>query len=143
PETQAILSLLDDDLMPALLGSCVMGGFGWERVKSLKWSDEYAVNIVLAAKEYPGKVVTGHVVEGLAAAAACPGVIIYHAGTELKDGKVVTAGGRVLNVVGRGATPHLAQQRAYAAARLISWPGMQYRLDIGDLNWPEVKKAAL
>jgi phosphoribosylamine--glycine ligase len=76
-------------------------------------------------------VTTGQPITGLERAAAMPGVLVFHAGTRVENGVVVTAGGRVLTVVGRGPTYEAAMRRAYAGVAQISFEGMQYRRDIG------------
>jgi phosphoribosylamine---glycine ligase len=86
--------------------------------------------VVLAAEGYPESVRKGDVITGLDAAAALPGKV-FHAGTSLADGQVVTSGGRVLCAVGLGATVRAAQQQAYALVDRIAWHGMHCRRDIG------------
>jgi phosphoribosylamine--glycine ligase len=86
---------------------------------------------VLATDGYPESKRTGDVIEGIDAAAALPAVMLFHAGTERKDdGSLVTAGGRVLDVTAVGPTLLDARERAYAAAAMVRWPGIQYRHDI-------------
>jgi phosphoribosylamine--glycine ligase len=91
----------------------------------------------MAAKGYPGTYQQGTVIEGLDVAAAEDGVEIFHAGTKSDGGKVVAAGGRVLNVTARGKTVQDAQARAYRAVGKIQWPGGFYRRDIG---WRAVER---
>jgi phosphoribosylamine--glycine ligase len=88
------------------------------------------VGVVLAAHGYPDTVRKGDVIHGLDAAAQRPGKV-FHAGTTLRDGQVVTSGGRVLCAVGLGDTVEAAQRQAYDLTAAISWDGMQYRRDIG------------
>jgi phosphoribosylamine--glycine ligase len=88
--------------------------------------------VVLAAGEYPAGTARGSEINGIEAASAS-GALVFHAGTALRDGQVTTNGGRVLNVVGRGATLASARDSAYGAAALISFPGVRYRNDIGEL----------
>ena len=97
---------------------------------SVEWDPRAAVGVVLAAHGYPDTVRKGDVIHGLDAAARLPGKV-FHAGTALRDGEVVTSGGRVLCAVGLGATVAAAQQEAYELAAAIRWDGMQYRRDIG------------
>ncbi|KAB2846692.1 MAG: phosphoribosylamine--glycine ligase, partial [Hyphomicrobiaceae bacterium] len=99
----------------------------------LKWSDEAALTVVMAAKGYPGRYDKGSEIKGLAEAAAIPGVKIFHAGTEARDGRVIATGGRVLNVAATGKTVGEARARAYAAIARIDWPGGFCRSDIGTL----------
>jgi len=127
PETQVLVPLLKTDLLDVIM-AVVDGRLDALRIQ---WRDEAAVCVVLASGGYPGAYETGKVISGLAEAAAMPGVSIYHAGTELReDGAVVTSGGRVLGVTATGATIAEATERAYAAARKISFEGMHMRTDI-------------
>ncbi|MFZ4583762.1 MAG: phosphoribosylamine--glycine ligase [Acidimicrobiia bacterium] len=127
PETQVVVPRVASDL--AL--HCLESAHG-ALVTPIETVPDAAVTVVLAAEGYPGSVRTGDVIEGLDAAAALPGVQIFHAGTaRSRQGELVTAGGRVLNVTAMAPTFDEARARAYAAADLISWPGMQFRRDIG------------
>ena len=91
-----------------------------------------AVSVVLASAEYPGEYTTGHVITGLGDAAEIEGVTVYHAGTaRTREGALVTAGGRVLNVTAVAPTFIEARDRAYRAVDSISFDGMHYRTDIG------------
>ncbi|HVS03095.1 MAG TPA: phosphoribosylamine--glycine ligase [Thermoanaerobaculia bacterium] len=127
PEAQALLLRLEDDLAP-VLSSGAHGSFG---VGRLQWRKEAAACVVLASRGYPAKPVKGEPIAGLAAARALEGVQVFHAGTALRDGQVVAAGGRVLNVCASGATLREALRRAYAGAQLIDWPSKILRRDIG------------
>ena len=99
---------------------------------SLEWADEWAVCVVLASAGYPGAYEKGKVILGIDEAEALDGVSVFHAGTSHNaDGELVTAGGRVLNVVALGKTFEEARERAYAACDLISFEGKQFRTDIG------------
>ncbi len=126
PETQPVLMRLRSDVV----GLCesVLDG----RVASAQadWDPRVALGVVLAAGGYPGTVAKGERIRGLAEATA-PSVKVFHAGTALRDGEVVTAGGRVLCVCALGETTREAQRRAYEQIARISWNGMQYRRDIG------------
>ena len=95
----------------------------------LGWA--FALTVVLAARGYPGSYETGSVIGGLEAAAAVPGVEIFHAGTRRDGERILAAGGRVLNVTARGETVAQAQARAYEAVGLIDWPQGFCRRDIG------------
>jgi phosphoribosylamine--glycine ligase len=97
----------------------------------LRWYDDAALTVVMAANGYPGDYQKGSVIEGLDDAAHVEGVEIFHAGTKAADGKVLANGGRVLNVCGQGRTVAEAQKRAYQAVDRIRWPGGFCRRDIG------------
>ncbi|HVQ44149.1 MAG TPA: phosphoribosylamine--glycine ligase [Candidatus Saccharimonadia bacterium] len=127
PETQVYLRLLETDLMD-VLDACVDGRLA---ELEIEWSPQTAVVVVLASPGYPGKPTTGQAITGLEAAAALPGVEIFHAGTKAADGQLLTAGGRVLGVSAVGADVADARARAYAAVKLIHFDGLQYRTDIG------------
>ena len=128
PETQAVLPRLRSDLVDLFLAGTEAGGLaGVEAV----FADDWAVTVVLASAGYPASASKGDVISGLDAAAALEGVEVTHAGTALDaDGRVVTAGGRVLGVTGFGPDVGQARDRAYEAARMISFDGMQMREDI-------------
>ena len=127
PEAQALLLRLEDDLLPVLAGGAA-GNFG---VSRLQFRHEAAACVVLAAAGYPGVPAKGDVITGVEEAAALEGVHVFHAGTAQRDGQLVTAGGRVLNVCGTGAGLREALKRAYGAVQLVDWPGKVYRRDIG------------
>src|SRR6185436_4426721 len=100
------------------------------------WSDDILCDVVVASGGYPLAYSTGHPIEGLADVP--PETLVFHAGTrQREDGSVVTDGGRVLSVVGRGGSLSEARERAYAGAALISFEGARYRNDIGDENIPK------
>jgi phosphoribosylamine--glycine ligase len=127
PEAQAVMPLVDGELLP-LLAAAADGGLAAARVPL---RDAVSVGVVLAAAGYPGPVTGGAPISGLEDAARLPGVVVFHGGTALRDGRIVTAGGRVLTVVATAADYRAAIDRAYAAVSLISFDGMQYRRDIG------------
>ncbi len=126
PETQVLMAVLDGDVAQALDAAAR----GELRPELLHVSSDPALCVVLAAHGYPESPRTGDVISGLEAAAAVPGVQVFHAGTALRDGQVVSAGGRVLGVTARGTTIADAQARAYQAAELIQFEGRQFRRDI-------------
>jgi phosphoribosylamine--glycine ligase len=97
---------------------------------SAEWDTQAALGVVMAAEGYPDAVRKGDVIAGLDRAAGLPGKI-FHAGTVLAEGKVVTNGGRVLCAVGLGVDVRAAQREAYALAACVRWPGVQYRHDVG------------
>jgi len=127
PETQAVLPRLRSDLVELCLASRQPGGL---QGASAEFAEEWAVTVVLASGGYPASSSTGETISGLADAAAIDGVEITHAGTAVSNGGTVTAGGRVLNVTALGPTPGEARERAYRAAGMISFAGMQMRTDI-------------
>src|SRR6188768_2800707 len=127
PETQVLMAVLDGDLAEALSAAAR----GELRPELLQVSRDHALCIVLAAAGYPEAPRTGDVITGLELAAAVPGVQVFHAGTSLRAGQVVTSGGRVLGVTARGATLREAHDRAYRAADSIAFEGRQFRRDIG------------
>ncbi|MFH0907268.1 MAG: phosphoribosylamine--glycine ligase [bacterium] len=126
PETQAILPRWDGDLAPALQ-ACADGTLTEDLVR---WKKDPCVCIVMAADGYPGSYGSGDVIEGLAEAHCVPGAVVFHAGTRLKDGRVVTSGGRVLGVTALGADLKTAVGRAYEAAGKIRFNKAHYRKDI-------------
>ena len=95
-----------------------------------KFGDDACVTVVLATEGYPASPRKGDVIEGVDAAEQLPGVTVFHAGTQQADGRLMTAGGRVLDVTALAPTLADARARAYEAAERISWPGVQYRRDI-------------
>jgi phosphoribosylamine---glycine ligase len=127
PETQAVLPRLRSDLVELCAASRQRGGL---KGAGAEFSEEWAVTVVLASGGYPSSSSKGDAISGLAEAAAVDGVEVTHAGTAIEDGHIVTAGGRVLNVTALGPTPGEARDRAYRAAGLISFEGMQMRGDI-------------
>jgi phosphoribosylamine---glycine ligase len=126
PETQAVLPRLRSDLLELCVAAREPGGLAGARAL---FADDWAVSVVLASAGYPAGSSKGDPIRGLD---RVPGdVEVTHAGTARSDaGEIVTAGGRVLNVTGLGPTPAEARERAYAAARLIEFDGMQMRTDI-------------
>ena len=127
PETQVVLARLDSPLA-SLLHAASTGALA--ELPPLRWSDDAAVCVVIAAEGYPDSPVTGGVLTGLAEADALEGVDVIHAGTRSEGADTVASGGRVLSVVGRGTTVAEARDRAYAGVALISLPGAHSRSDI-------------
>jgi phosphoribosylamine--glycine ligase len=124
PETQAILPRVDGDLLEALDAAAVGDLAG----KTINTSDDAAVTVVLASRDYPERGDSGTPIAGAEDAAAH--ALVLHAGTAVHGGQLVTNGGRVLNVTGLGPTLDAARETAYAACASISFDGMQYRRDI-------------
>ncbi|HEX2090642.1 MAG TPA: phosphoribosylamine--glycine ligase [Actinomycetota bacterium] len=129
PETQVVIPRLQSNLGELLL-ACVEGNLG---EYELNWTPEACVGVVLAAAGYPGPVKTGVSLSGLDQASRLEGVQLFHAGTVARDGRVLTAGGRVLTVTALGQDHQDARQRAYEACSRVRFDGIQYRRDIGDL----------
>jgi phosphoribosylamine--glycine ligase len=128
PEAQVILPMVTEPLVP-LLWSAASGGLRSSRIAV---SGQPHVGVVLAAAGYPGDVQTGARIDGLERVSAeCPDVLVFHAGVRKEDGALVVGGGRVLTVVGTGPNFDAAIDRAYDAVARLSFPGMQYRRDIG------------
>ncbi len=125
PETQAVLPRLRSDLLDLLERATVPGGLAGA---ALEWDARSAVTVVLASRGYPASSSSGDVITGLEEVPA--GVEVTHAGTAERDGAVVTAGGRVLNVTALGDGTQSARERAYAAADVIAFDGRQLRRDI-------------
>jgi len=126
PETQAVLPRLRSDLLEVLQAASRVGGL---EDAHLEWSQDWAVTVVLASRGYPESSSSGDEISGLRNIDSLE-VEVLHAGTAEEDGKIVTAGGRVLNVTGIGATAAEARERAYAAAERIEFEGKQMRHDI-------------
>jgi len=126
PETQAFMPLLKTDLVEAM--EAVIDG----RLAgcALEWREEAAVCVVMASGGYPGEYAKGREIQGIDAAESAPGVTVFHAGTRLAEGRLVTAGGRVLGVTALGADVRAARQNAYAAVEKIHFQDAHYRRDI-------------
>ncbi|HSY43464.1 MAG TPA: phosphoribosylamine--glycine ligase [Candidatus Acidoferrum sp.] len=127
PETQVYLTRLENDFVE-LLDASVNGTL--DKIE-LKWKPQASVCIVIASGGYPGNYEKGKPIRGLDDAAKLSGVKVFHAGTALKDGQVVTSGGRVLGVTALGKDLKAAQAAAYAAVEKICFEGLQFRRDIG------------
>lgn len=126
PETQAILPRLESELLPAL-EAAVEGRL--DQVQ-LAWKKDPSVTIIAASRGYPGKVKTGYAIAGLDEAVQDSGVTVFHSGTAWEDGKLATAGGRVLAVTAIAETLQDACDRAYAAMDKVHFDGIYYRRDI-------------
>ena len=127
PETQVVLPRMKADLIEVFL-ACDAGTLTEDMVS---WDDDWAVSVVLTSAGYPGSYEKGKVITGIERAEELPGVTVYHAGTALRNGELVTAGGRVLDVTAVAPTFEEARERAYAACELIDFEGKTYRSDIG------------
>ncbi len=130
PECQVLLPRLRSDLLPALLAACdgELGRF------DLRWREQAAVGVVMAAQGYPEAPITGTVIEGLEAAAAVQGALVFHAGTRVEGERMLANGGRVLTVVGVGEDLGAARRLAYEGVGKVHWGGGRYRSDIGLLR---------
>ena len=126
PETQVVLPRLESDLVDIMLATID----GTLDKVDIKWNDNAAVCVVMASGGYPQKYDTGFEIRGLADAEA-GGAMVFHAGTKLVDGKMLTAGGRVLGVTAVGRDLDSAIAASYAAVEKITFDGAHYRRDIG------------
>jgi len=129
PETQAVLPRLRSSLLDLCRSAREPGGLARTVAD---FDDRWAVTVVLASAGYPESSSKGDVIAGLEDAARMRDVEVIHAGTARRNGDIVTAGGRVLNVTALGASPTEARDRAYEAANMISFAGMQMRTDIAE-----------
>ncbi len=127
PETQAILMRLESDLVEAI-EACVDGRLS---EIELRWNSGASACVIASSAGYPGSYKTGFPIAGLDAAARVPGVEVFHSGTAINDGRIVSKGGRVLGVTAIGENLMQALGRAYAAMTDIHFDGMYYRRDIG------------
>src|ERR671935_861624 len=125
PETQSVVALLEDDLLGVLAAAAA----GDLRVGELRVSDGTAVTVVLAAGSYPEGRDAGSPIEGVAEAEE-EGALVFHAGTAVRDGRVVTNGGRILAVTATADALADAREKAYAAVERIDFPGARYRRDV-------------
>ena len=127
PECQALLPRLRSDLLPGLLAACD----GELARFDLRWRDGACAAVVMAAQGYPEAPVADTVIDGLEAAAAVPGALVFQAGTRIEDGRLLAAGGRVLTICGTGPDAEAARAAAYAAIGHVRWPEGFCRTDIG------------
>ena len=127
PEAQVVLARIAEPILPLLVAAAA----GRLRQTTCQLSPDHLVGVVLASRGYPESSQSDCAIDGIAAAEQIPGVSVFHAGTKLRTGQLVTAGGRVLTVVGSGRDFQEAIRRAYAGVEKISFEGMQYRRDIG------------
>ncbi len=127
PEAEVYMRLLNCDLYD-ILRDCAEGKLD---PASVAWRGGFAVTVVLASPGYPGDYPKGSPITGIDEAEKLDDIVVFHAGTAIKDGQLVTAGGRVLNVTATGDSLEQALDKAYAAIKLIHFEGMQFRTDIG------------
>ena len=127
PETQPVLMRMKGDIIP-ILEACIKGDLSkWE----IEWDNRAAVCVVMASRGYPGDYEKGKAISGLKEVSQMKDVFVFHAGTALEKGRMVTHGGRVLGVTGLGESIPKAIEKTYEAVRMISWDGVHYRTDIG------------
>jgi phosphoribosylamine--glycine ligase len=127
PECQVLMPRMKDDLLTLMLATAN----GELEKSSVRWRDEVAITVVFANQGYPGAYKSGAVISGIGKANAVEGVTVFHAGTRRDGDKILSNGGRVLNVTAIGKTVTEARERAYKAIALIDWPQGFYRSDIG------------
>lgn len=127
PEAQPLLMRMKSDIVP-VLQACARGEL---TQASLEWHDKAAVCVVMASGGYPAEFEKGLEISGFEVAEAIEDLMVFHAGTTLKDGKIVNNGGRVLGVTGLGTNVAEAIAKAYSGVRVLSWPNAHYRNDIG------------
>jgi phosphoribosylamine---glycine ligase len=127
PECQVLMPRMKTDLVAALVAACdsVLKNF------DVRWWDDAALTVVMAAQGYPGPFERGSEIRGIAEAEARDDVLVFHAGTKLEDGRLLANGGRVLDVTAMGRTVAEAKERAYGAVAKIDWPQGFCRRDIG------------
>jgi phosphoribosylamine--glycine ligase len=126
PECQVLMLRLMSDLVPALIAA----RDGMLKTFDLRWYDDVALTVVMAAKGYPGSYAKGSLIEGLDEAAKVEGVEIFHAGTKSEGGRMLANGGRVLDICALGTSVAQARERAYAAVDKVRWPDGFCRRDI-------------
>jgi phosphoribosylamine---glycine ligase len=129
PETQVLVPRLKSDIVD-LLEATMTGSLG---AVTAEWDLRVALCVVMASAGYPGSYQTGKVIVGLEAVDKLPDVVVFHAGTQLRDNRVLTSGGRVLGVTALGATLGAAKRRAYDAVEKIEFDGDYFRRDIGSI----------
>jgi len=127
PETQTYMRLLDTDILD-IFNSCIDGKL--DQIE-INWSKKSACTIVLASGGYPENYDKGKIISGISEAEMQPDIVVFHAGTKIKNDELVTSGGRVLGITATGDTLEEALAKAYKAIEKISFEGMQYRKDIG------------
>ena len=127
PEAQPLLMRMKSDIVPVLL-ACAQGRLEGQK---LEWHDKAAVCVVMASGGYPGSYEKGFEINGLEKAAEFDDLMVFHAGTMLKDGRFCNSGGRVLGVTGLGETIAEAIEKAYSGVRSITWKDVRFRTDIG------------
>lgn len=130
PETQPIMALMEDDIVPLMLGA-VEGKLHQIPGRDARFSDRYAICVVMTSGGYPGSYTSGYPVSGLDQLRKDEDIFVFHAGTRIEDDRIVTSGGRVLSVTAVGGTRDGAFEKAYLALSKISFDGAFFRRDIG------------
>ncbi len=128
PEAQVLLPAIEGEFAAALM-ACANGTL--DQAPPITLSSDRFVGVVMASGGYPGSMEMGKTITGIEAANALDGVVVFHAGTKSDGDRIVTSGGRVVTVVGRGASYEDAMARAYAGVACVSYDGMEFRKDIG------------
>jgi len=127
PETQPIVTLMKSDLFPVLFNAAT----GNLKEEKIEWKDGASLCVIMASSGYPGEYKKGYEIKGLEEVKEGDDLVIFHAGTEFKNGKFYTSGGRVLGVTGVGRDLKEAFEKTYSAVKKITWEGVHYRKDIG------------
>ncbi len=127
PETQPLMLLMKSELFPILYNSAT----GNLREEKIEWKEGSSMCVVMASQGYPGEYKKGLEINGLEEAEKEEDIVVFHAGTEFKNGKFYTAGGRVLGVTGTGKDLKETYEKTYSAVKKITWEGFHYRKDIG------------
>jgi phosphoribosylamine---glycine ligase len=127
PEAQPLLYRMKSDLVPVIIAAI----HGTLDTQEILWDDESSVCVVMASKGYPGKYDKGQIISGLEEVAQMENVKVFHSGTALQNGHIVSAGGRVLGVTAKAVGISRAIEKVYEAVHKISWEGVQFRCDIG------------
>lgn len=133
PECQVMMRLMKSDILPVLHAAATQT----LRSNRLEWSEEACALVVMATKGYPGSFAKGSIIRGIDRAESCEGVVVFHAGTKLRDGALIADGGRVLNITACGRSIRDAVERAYEGVESIDWPEGFYRSDIA---WRALKE---
>jgi phosphoribosylamine--glycine ligase len=127
PETQPIVTLMKSDLFPVLFNAAT----GNLKEEKIEWKEGASLCVIMASSGYPGEYKKGYEIKGLEEVKEGDNLVIFHAGTEFKNGKFYTSGGRVLGVTGVGKDLKEAFEKTYSAVKKITWEGVHYRKDIG------------
>jgi len=127
PETQPVVTLMKSDIFPILFNAAA----GNLKDEKIDWKEGSSLCVIMASSGYPGEYKKGFEIKGLEEVKEGEDLVVFHAGTEFKDGKFYTSGGRVLGVTGVGKNLKEAFEKTYSAVKKITWEGVHYRKDIG------------